>query len=50
MLDVRIHRCTKVVEAQAMGQNLYEYAPNCTTAIDYLNLAKKIINDNKKKK
>ena len=50
VLDVRIHRCTKVVEAQAMGQNLYEYAPTCTTAIDYLNLAKKIINDNKKGK
>lgn len=50
VLDVRIHRCTKVVEAQAMGQNLYDYAPTCTTAIDYLDLAKKIINDNKKRK
>ena len=50
VLDVRIHRCTKVVEAQAMGLNLYDYAPTCTTAIDYLNLAKKITNDNKKGK
>lgn len=50
VLDVRIHRCTKVVEAQAMGLDLYDYAPSCTTAQDYLQLAKKIINDNKKGK
>jgi len=47
VMDVKIKRCTKVVEAQALGEDLYSYAPYCSTAINYLHLAKSIINDHK---
>lgn len=31
----KIRRCCKVKESQVQGQSLYEYAPDCTTAMDY---------------
>lgn len=42
VLDTRIRRCVKVREAQAQNTLLHEYAPLCTTSIDYDCLAEEI--------
>lgn len=35
VLPCRIRRCTKLVEAQARGLSVFDYAPYCPTSIDY---------------
>lgn len=38
-----IRECTAVKESQTMKRCLYDYAPNCTSANDYLNLINELI-------
>ena len=44
VLPCRIRRCTKLVEAQARGLSVFEYAPYCPTSIDYDIAIKKMFN------
>ena len=43
VFDTKIRSCCKVKEAQQKGVSLYEYAPNCTTAIDYGNFVQEYL-------
>ncbi len=38
-----IRRCIKITEAQTQLKDIYHYKPYCTTAIDYMELAKEIL-------
>lgn len=42
VLETKIRRCVKVREAQVTGAALREYAPLCTTAVDYDLLAEEV--------
>ena len=44
MFNTHIRRCTKVIEAQAVGRDLFDYAPSCSVANDYINLAQELFN------
>lgn len=37
-----VRKCVSIKEAQAMQQSLYEYAPKCTAAEDYLSILRRI--------
>lgn len=39
----RIRECIKIKESQAMQQDIFEYAPNCTAAIDYADFVEELI-------
>lgn len=40
----RIRECVKVKESQAMQQDIFEYSPSCTAAIDYESFVKELLN------
>lgn len=35
VIPCRIRRCVKLVESQARGESVFEYAPYCSAGIDY---------------
>lgn len=45
IFDTRIRESVKCQEAQTMQESIFEYAPNCTTAIDYKALTQEIIKE-----
>lgn len=45
LFKTRIRESVKCQEAQAVNQSLFSYAPTCTTAIDYINLADEILGE-----
>ena len=42
LFTTEIRECVKCQEAQAHRQSLYDYAPSCTTAEDYMNFYKEL--------
>lgn len=40
-----IRRCIKITEAQMRLEDIFQYSPNCSTAIDYESLAVEILNN-----
>ena len=43
MFENRIRRNIKLAEAPSHGQSIFDYAPNCTGAYDYLMLVQEIV-------
>lgn len=43
VFDAKIRESVSCRESQSARQSIYEYAPNCTTAQDYLNLCEEIL-------
>ena len=45
LFHTKIRDSVKCQEAQALNQNLLQYAPSCTTAVDYVQLADEILKE-----
>lgn len=45
VFNTAIRECVSVQKAQASRQTLMQYAPDCTAAIDYINLAKELLSE-----
>ena len=46
LFHTTIRESTKAKEAQAMRKTLIKYAPNCTTALDYVDLVDELLGGN----
>jgi chromosome partitioning protein len=42
-LNTIVHMCAKVNESHLAGQTIFEYAPDCTAAIEYTALAEEVV-------
>jgi chromosome partitioning protein len=42
LFETRIRRNVKLAEAQSHGKTIFEYAPSCPGALDYMTLAKEV--------
>lgn len=45
VFKTKIRESVKCQEAQTMRQSIYDYAPTCTTAIDYNKLIDEILDE-----
>ena len=45
VFSTRIRESVKCQEAQTLRMSIFDYAPSCTTAIDYKELTEEILND-----
>ncbi len=44
VFNARIRECIKIKESQAMFQDIFEYAPTCTAALDYEEFVTELLN------
>lgn len=45
LFDTRIRESVKCQEAQAINKSIFEYAPNCTTAEDYITFTEELLKE-----